>query len=239
MDAPLPVSHSGNGGLDPATDPFALAPEEDPYLSLPTGDSLSWEPLLAYRRSNEPSGESLAPTSDAATAKIREILFGEHMAEYERRFAQLEVRMARELKEVRQDALSRFESFRSRIGHDIENLGHQLDYERSERTKEVAHLGDQHRAMRHELEEAVDKSRHAEAAVLHLRHALQEETARQRRALEERADAIERRLDSVAASLGKEKVDRSSLQVLFEQLSVHFGSDTPRPGITSRLDGQG
>lgn len=238
MDAPKNTGASANGG--PASDGDAVAMEAELSVHVPAEDPLAWEPLLVRPSFSGPSGDGAGAVGDAAASKIREILFGQHMAEYERRFAQLEVRLARELEEVRQEAANRSESLQSRVSQDVANLGRQIENERKERVKEVAQLGDHHRAVRQEFEVAIDKTaRDAEAAVVHLRHALQEETARQRRALEERTDAIERQLDSVASTLGKEKVDRSSLQVLFEQLSVHFGADAPRPGIGSRLDGKG
>lgn len=240
MDATQNTGTLDNGS--DASDGDTVAMEAELSVHVSVDEALAWEPLLVRPSFSGPSGDGAGAgaVGDAAASKIRDILFGQHMAEYERRFAQLEVRLARELEEVRQEAGNRSESLQRRVSQDVANLGRQLDNERKERFKEVSQLGDHHRAVRQEFEVAIDKTaRDAEAAVVHLRHALQEETARQRRALEERADAIERRLDSVAASLGKEKVDRSSLQVLFEQLSVHFGSDAPRPGIASRLDGQG
>lgn len=235
MDATKTTDTTDHGGFAPAGDTVAM--ETELSVPIPMDDSLSWEPLLVRPSFSEPSGDGGGAVGDAAASKIRDILFGQHMAEYERRFAQLEVRLAREIEEVRQEAANRSESLQNRLSQDIANLGRQLENERKERVKEVSQLGDHYRTVRQEFEVAIDKTaRDAEAAVVHLRHVLQEETARQRRALDERTDAIERNLDAVAASLGKDKVDRSSLQVLFEQLSVHFGSDAPRPGAPSGLE---
>ena len=211
----------------------------DAELPVPhaSGDSLTWEPLLmappsAAAGSGDGASEA-PPTSEAvsmedvtAASKIREILFGQHMAEYDRRFTQLEARFAREVDELRKDAASRIDGLQSRLTQDVANLGRQIETERKGRAKDVAEQSEQFRTIRQEIEVAIEKSsRDAEASVVHLRHALQEETARQRRALEERAEEIEKRLETAAAALRHDKVDRASLHVLFEQLSVHFGTD--------------
>ena len=216
-----------------APDDFAM-PDTELSVPRPSGDSLAWEPLLtappAYA---EASGDGAAPeglTMEDVTAasKIREILFGQHMAEYDRRFTQLEVRLAREVEQLRKEATGRIDGLESRLTQDVAGLARQIETERKGRAKDVAEMTDQFRTARQELEAAIDKStRDAEASVVHLRHALQEETARQRRALEERTEELERHLDTAAQSLRRDKVDRSSLQVLFEQLSVHFGTEAP------------
>jgi hypothetical protein len=182
----------------------------------PSGGALSWEPLLASTPSGDGApGDGLTVEDEAVASKIREILFGQHMADYERRFTQLEVRLTREVKQLRKDATAL-----------LDGLARQLEAERKERTKDVSEISEHLRTTRQEVEVAIAKaSRDAEASVVHLRHALQEETARQRRALEERTEELERHLDSVAKGLRRDKVDRASLQVLFEQLSVHFGAE--------------
>lgn len=235
-----PSDFTASGGIDLAD--HGVTTEAERPAPFPTGDSLSWEPLLGRPNVSAPTASPTAPAgpaNDAAAAsKIRDILFGQHMAEYERRFTQLESRLARELDDIRREGANRSESLQNRLSQDVANLGRLLDNERKERVKEASQLTDDIRSTRQEFEVAVDKaSRDAEAAVVHLRHALQEETDRQRRALEERTESIERQLDAVATGLRKDKVDRSSLQVLFEQLSVHFGADGPRGGAAA-FDGQ-
>lgn len=221
----------------PPDDSFTPGSEAELSVPRPSGDSLAWEPLLtAPAPAAAPSGdgastpapEGISMEDVTAASKIREILFGQHMAEYERRFTQLEVRLAREVDEVRKVSTSRIEGLESRLTQDVANLGRQIETERKGRSKDIAEMNDQFKTVRQELEGAIDKvSRDAEASVVHLRHALQEETARQRRALEERTEELEKHLDTVAKSLRRDKVDRASLQVLFEQLSVHFGTNPP------------
>ena len=171
-------------------------------------------------------GGDPGPASRAAEVdKIREILFGQHITDYEARLSQLEVRLTREVEAVRDEMVRRFEKVQSRLAQDVSTLTRQLGVEQKHRTEEVAALNAQLRAARDESKAAVQQTAtDAEAATARLRESLEEETARLQDAHETRTADIERRLEAATAQLGRDKVDRSSLQALFEQLAVHFGS---------------
>jgi len=80
--------------------------------------------------------------------KIRDILFGTQMREYESRFARLEENIVKEIHDVREDTRKHFEALEAHLKYEIEALLLRLKSERDERTdsseqaaRDVATLG--------------------------------------------------------------------------------------------------
>ena len=225
----------------------AAITDAEATVSAPTEASLPWEPLAMSPEDFVPAvGDGASSFDDADMAimagassvphaaevdKIREILFGQQISEYESRFAQLEIRLAREIEAVRDDIIRRFEKVQSQVTQDFTNLSRQIGTEQKYRAEEISALHGQFRAARDELETAVHRAAgDAEAATETIREAFEEEAARQQEAVSARTEEIERRLEAVASQLRRDKVDRSSMETLFEQLAAHFGTK-PEPVI--------
>lgn len=69
--------------------------------------------------------------------RIREILFGSQMREYEQRFKQLEERLFRETGELKTEVRRRLESLETYVKQEVEALSNRLKSERNERTEMV------------------------------------------------------------------------------------------------------
>lgn len=234
-------THQGTPEIE--TDPSTHAPSIDAetMISSPADASIPWEPLaMSASDFAPPSGDGAAsanePAADVSVAgagvstaaevdKIREILFGRQISEYESRFSQLEVRLAREIDTVRDDVVRRFDEVQNQLSKKISDLTQRLGAEQESRAEEIASLGTQLGAARDELGRAISQtSADADAAVAEIRAAFDEEAARQKRVVDTRTREIERHLEEVTTQLRHDKVDRSSMKVLFEQLAVHFRS---------------
>src|SRR5580700_10279481 len=81
--------------------------------------------------------------------KIRDILFGSQMRDYESRFARLEETLIKETLEIRETNKRRFEQLESYIRREFETVQSRLKAERDERTdsasqqsRELKDLGD-------------------------------------------------------------------------------------------------
>jgi hypothetical protein len=72
--------------------------------------------------------------------KIRDILFGSNMREYEKRFARLEERLTKSSDALRDDLKKRFDTLESYVREEIESLGQRLKNEKSERTEALKEL---------------------------------------------------------------------------------------------------
>src|SRR5574340_1186041 len=108
-------------------------------------------------RVSEESAASTVPIQNSGAGstenvdRIREILFGSQMREYEQRFAQLEERLMRETAELKTDVRRRLDSLEACTRQEIEALSDRLKAERSERMETVSRLsreaGDATRAL--------------------------------------------------------------------------------------------
>lgn len=180
----------------------------------------------------------VAPEPVAVTAaesgsvdKIRDILFGSQMRDYDKRFARLEERLLKESAELREETRRRFDSLESYIRVEFGSL--------SDRVKNDAHRRD-------ELNEAM---------ALHLQETaksierklwqLDEQTAQAQRDLrqqllnqsKELSDEIRRKSEELTADLAREagelrhdKTDRAALADLFTELALRLNNQFRLPG---------
>jgi hypothetical protein len=72
--------------------------------------------------------------------KIRDILFGSQMRDYEKRFARLEERFAKASDTLREDFKKRFDSLESFVGQELESLGQRLKAEKADRADSLKEL---------------------------------------------------------------------------------------------------
>src|SRR6516165_2538276 len=72
--------------------------------------------------------------------KIRDILFGANMREYEKRFARLEERLTKSSEALRDDLKKRFEALESYVKDELESLGSRLKAEKAERSENLKEL---------------------------------------------------------------------------------------------------
>ena len=94
----------------------------------------------ASARQKAEKGRSEAPRGkDASEAesvdKIRDILFGHQMRDYDKRFKRLEERLLNEIKELREATSKQMESVEAFIKKEIELLNQQLKAEQDQSAK--------------------------------------------------------------------------------------------------------
>src|ERR1700757_5411858 len=87
--------------------------------------------------------------------KIRDILFGSNMREYEKRFARLEERLNKSSEALREDLKKRFDSLESYVREEMESLGQRLKTEKSERAESLKELTRESRDNSKSLEKKV------------------------------------------------------------------------------------
>src|SRR6266852_7408549 len=92
---------------------------------------------------NDPEEKSAANgelREGANVDKIRDILFGSNMREYEKRFARLEERLKKSSEALREDLKKRFDSLETYVREEMESLGQRLKTEKSERAESLKEL---------------------------------------------------------------------------------------------------
>lgn len=163
--------------------------------------------------------------------KIRDIIFGAQMRDYERRFARLEERLLKEAADAREDARRRFDSLETFIKQEVHALGDRLKSENQQRTQ-----GD---------EDLTRELRDAARALTNKINALDENSSQAQRELRQQlldqaknlADEIRHKHDDLSAALSREarelrndKTDRVALSNLFTELAMRLNNEFKLPG---------
>lgn len=177
----------------------------------------------------EPVAATIAESG--SVDKIRDILFGSQMRDYDKRFARLEERLLKESAELREETRRRFDSLENYIRAEFGSL--------SDRVKNDAQRRD-------ELNEAM--SLHLQETAKSIERKLwqlDEQTAQAQRDLrqqllnqsKELSDQIHRKSEDLAADLAREaselrhdKTDRAALADLFTELALRLNNQFRLPG---------
>lgn len=158
--------------------------------------------------------------------KIREIIFGGHMRDYDTRFARLETRLAKESADLREDTKRRFEVLETFIKREFEALAERLQTEQRHREESAQSLSraltETGQALEAKLVQFDASSargqRDLRTQILDQSRSLSEEI-RQKHA--EMSTALEREV----AELNHEKPSRSHLASMFTELAARLNGD--------------
>jgi hypothetical protein len=153
--------------------------------------------------------------------KIRDILFGPQMRDYERRFARLEETLLKEAADLRESTRKRFDALESYIHREFEALEGRLRAERDERgtahdglARRIGELGDQTATAHREIR----------GTILQQSKDLGDEIERRHQEL---AGILERRFHE----LRKDKTDRAALAALFSEAALRLNDEFQVPGV--------
>lgn len=158
--------------------------------------------------------------------KIREIIFGGHMRDYDQRFLRLEARLVKDGADLREETKRRFDVLEMFIKREFEALAERLQIEQRHREEQVQGLArslsetgqalegklvqlDEHsaRAQRDLRQQILDQSRTLSEEI-HQKHA-------------EMSTAVEREV----ANLNQDKPSRSHLASMFSELAARLNGD--------------
>jgi DNA anti-recombination protein RmuC len=197
--------------------------------------SSSTERQQAYAR--PPDGQSSTGPENGSQAipgnvdKIRDILFGGQMRDYEKKFSRLEERLAKESSELRAETNRLFESLENFVKKEIEALAERLQAEQQSRESSVqsvsGELRETGRALEAKIQQSADRAMRAESdlrqQILDQSKSLVDEM---RKKHEELSDNVDRDL----AELNQQKTDRASLSAMFSEFSMRINNDFKIPG---------
>ncbi len=186
---------------------------------------------------NDPNQSQITPALAPDVAgianleKVRDILFGAQMRDYDRRFARLEEHLVKEVSDSREDARRRFDQLENFIKQEIASLGERLraeNQQRSQATEEITReLRDTSKILNQKL------------------HQMDEQTAQTHREIRQQmldqsknlSDEIRQKYEELAAALAREarelrsdKADRVALSNLFTELAMRLNNEFKLPG---------
>ncbi len=188
----------------------------------------------ALKVANESAAAAAAAgESGASVDKIRDILFGSQIKNYEARFSRVEETMIREAADLKETMRRRFESLEGFFKSETEALAGRLKAEREERTRALNNLSVE---LKSSHETLIGKIAELEAATAEghsgLRKELMSESGKLSDEVRERHDQLKGLIERRVEELRHQKTDRALLSALLteiaNQLSEDSGGDSAR-----------
>lgn len=162
-----------------------------------------------------------APDTGASIDKVRDILFGNQVREFERRFARLEERIIKETLDLKEDVKNRVDALEQYTKKEMESLADKLKADHDDRVESDASLARRITA----LDEQVAKGQRE----------LRQQILEQHQRL---SDDIRKKMDEVLAALAREaqtlrsdKADRATLAALLTEMAMRLTNDFHLPDV--------
>jgi len=181
-----------------------------------------------------PDTKILSPEADnheaANVDKIRDIIFGSQMRDYEKRFTRLDERLTADAQALREETKKRFDTLEAFIQKELDTLSQRLKAERSERTEALKELTREFRETAKAIEKRLsqlDDQLAKEAAGL--RAQILEQSKQLGAEIETKHRAASSALDREAQLLRTEKADREALADLFTEMAMRLKNELKLP----------
>lgn len=167
-------------------------------------------------------------TPDAETAagnldKVRDLLFGGQMRDYDRKFARLEERLVKETSELREEVKKRLGALESYMKSEVESLSDRLKAELDSRSASVKDLA---RELRETAQQFEQKTSQLDDLVARTQRELRQQLHAQTQDL---AEDIRQRVEDVLARVAREahdlrteKADRGALAALLTEMAMRL-----------------
>lgn len=163
--------------------------------------------------------------------KIRDILFGTQMRDYDRRFARLEDRLIKESNELRDETRQRFDSLESFIKSEFSALSDRLKAENKQRDEMGAdistRLQDTAKSLERKLAELDELTAQNQSA---LRQQMLDQATSMNEEFRRKYEEISNTIKREADELRHDKTDRAALADLFTELALRLNHDFKLPG---------
>jgi DNA anti-recombination protein RmuC len=164
--------------------------------------------------------------------KVRDILFGGQMRDYERRFARVEERLVKETADLRDDVRRRLAAIEEFVKKETEALANRIKTEHDERadsTKELlGELRDTSKAFEKKTGQLDD---HLARAQRELRQQILELHQRLTDEFQQKVDDVLTRLGHEYRELRADKADRAVLAALLTEMAMRLTDELSIPGV--------
>jgi len=184
---------------------------------------------MAKKQTQNQSGLS-ADNMDGNVDKIREILFGGQMRDYEQRFADLEKRLTKNIELISSNFEKRMDRLDSYAKREIEKLTEQVKDERKARredgkqgSREFKELAQQVESWCAELEEQIGSETHD------LRSLLQEQGEELSGIIHETHEQLSKNLAAETRNLADGKLAREDMAALLTEVALRLKKDFKLP----------
>jgi hypothetical protein len=164
--------------------------------------------------------------------KVRDILFGGQMRDYERRFARLEERLLQETSEMKEEVRKRLAALEQFMKKEAESLADRIKTEHDERTDATKDLAREAREAAKAFEKktgALDD--HLGKVQREVRQQILELHQRMTDELKQKTEEVLARLTQEAGELRTDKADRATLAALMTEMAMRLTNELTIPGV--------
>jgi len=180
----------------------------------------------------KPNAKALTAEDGGNIDKVRDILFGGQMRDYERRFIKLEERLLQETSELKDEVRKRLAALEQFMKQEAGSLADRIKTEHEERTDATKDLAREQRESAKAFEKkagALDDS--IGKAQRELRQQLLELQQRMSDEVRQKIDDVLARLTQEANELRNDKTDRAALASLLTEMALRLTNELSIPGI--------
>ncbi len=167
----------------------------------------------------------------ASVDKIRDILFGSQIKNYESRFARLEDTLARETTELKETMQRRFESVEGFFRKEAEALAGRLKAEREERNEALKSIARDLKGTSDTLSKKIleleNKTAEEQSS---LRQELMQESRKLLEEIRHKSDSLTALIERRGDELRDQKVDRAALASLLTEMALQLSEDGVKSG---------
>ncbi len=158
--------------------------------------------------------------------KIREILFGGHVRDYDRRFKRLEDRLGQEQGHLREDISQRIRAMEELLNNELDNLVEKSKAERQERQLAYQDLKNDLGALRTETNSRLNQlDEQISRDIKQVRQQLQGKHQEISTLLRQQVEMLLNLVKQEVAQLQEEKVSRSDLASFFSEFAMRLNRD--------------
>jgi seryl-tRNA synthetase len=170
--------------------------------------------------------------------KVRDILFGGQMRDYERRFARLEERLIQETSELKDDVRKRMAALEQFVRQETESLSERIRAEQEERSDATRDLAQDARTTAKAFEKKAGQLDDTISRVQReLRQQLLELHQNMNDDVRSKIDDVIGRLQQESSVLRNDKTDRATLAALLTEMAMRLTNDLSIPGIDKGRNG--
>jgi vacuolar-type H+-ATPase subunit I/STV1 len=178
--------------------------------------------------------QAQAPDAEGAAGagnldKVRDLIFGGQMRDYDRKFARLEERLAKETADLRDEVRKRLAALEAYMKTEVESLSERLRVEQDGRTSADKDLGRELRDTGQQLDQRISQLDDLVARGLRdLRQQLHAQHQELGDDIRSRVEDVLVRLAHDAQELRNDKTDRKALAALLTEMAIRLNGDEIR-----------
>jgi hypothetical protein len=173
----------------------------------------------------KPQMTGLEHVETGSLEKIRDILFGNQMRDYEKRFARLEERLIKENGDLREETRKRLDTIENYIRDEIDSLTERVNYEPTARDEAVSQLNLELKTLINTLEKKIIQlEQQTNQSQREIRQQILEQSKTLDHEIRQNSESILTTLEREAQRLRNDKTDRSVLATLFAELAVRLSN---------------